>query len=414
MPKPRAAKLESATARLKLPVAGKPIWVALAPGISLGYRRNAGAGTWSVRSRGNGTGWIKRIGLADDYEVAAPPTVLTFWQAQDEARKLARQQPGAPVDESRPVTVGEALDRYKTYLKARGARLDNAQYPRTLLTAAMLDKPLQLISRGELERWRDSLVGTNRQAATVNRVVKGLMASFALAAKNDARVRAHLPELKIEALPAASRARNVVLTDDQVRAIIRAAYERDTQFGLFVDVLAVTGSRPVQVARLTVADLQDAPPRLMMPRSAKGGGKDRLARKNEHVAVPVTAALARRLRAAADGRPSHAPLLIQRTSAPWGEDPCVNYRPAVREVIASVGLDPDRVTLYALRHSAITRQLLTGTPIRIVAAVSDTSVAMIERHYAQDIASHSDEIFRRGLLQDEAPDTNVIPIRTKG
>ena len=412
MPKPRAAKLESATARLKLPIAGKPIWVALAPGISLGYRRNAGAGTWSVRSQGNGTGWIKRIAIADDLEPAAPPTVLTFWQAQEQAREMARRQPGAPVDESRPVTVGEALDRYESYLKARGGRLDNAQYPRTLLTAAMLDKPLQLISRGEMERWRDGLVGTNRQAATVNRVVKGLMASFTLAAKTDARVRAHLPEVKIEALPAASRARNIVLTDDQVRAIIRAAYERDTQFGLFVDVLAVTGSRPVQVARLTVADLQDAPPRLMMPRSAKGGSKNRLARLAEHVAVPVTAALARRLRAAAEGRATHAPLLVQRTSGlPWGEDPCANYRPAVREVIASVGLDPDRVTLYALRHSAITRQLLAGTPIRIVAAISDTSVAMIERHYAQDIASHSDEIFRRGLLQDEAPADNVVSLK---
>jgi integrase len=411
MPKPRAPKLESATARLKLPIAKKPIWVALAPNISLGYRRNAGAGTWSVRVRGNGAEWLKRIGLADDLEPAAPPAVLTFWQAQEEARKLARQQPGAPVDESRPVTAGEALDRYETYLKARGGRPYNAQQPRALLPAAMLDKPVQLLSRGELGRWRDSLVG-DRQAATVNRLVKGLMASFALAAETDARVRAHLGELKIKALPAAARARNVVLTDDQVRAIVRAAYEHDPQLGLFVDVLAATGARPVQVARLTIADLLDVPPRLMMPRSAKGGSKDRLARLAEHVAVPVTASLARRLRAAAEGRATHAPLLVQRTSGlPWGHDPCSFYRPAVREVVAAVGLDPDRITLYALRHSAITRQLLAGTPIRIVAAVSDTSVVMIEKHYAKDIASHSDEIFRRGLLQDEAPADNVVSLK---
>ena len=411
MPKPRAAKLESATARLKLSITTKPIWVPLAPGIALGYRRNAGAGTWSVRVRGNGAEWIKRIGLADDLEPAAPPAVLTYWQAQEQARLLARQQPGAPVNESRPVTVTEALDRYETYLKARGGQPYNAQQPRALLPAAMLSKPLQLISRGELERWRDRLVG-DRQAATVNRLVKGLMAAFALAGGTNARVRAHLPELKIKPLPAASRARNVVLANDQVRAIIRAAYEHDPQLGLLVNVLAATGSRPGQVARLSVADLQDVPPRLMMPRSAKGGSSNRLARKAEHVAVPVTAALGRRLRAAAEGRPTHAPLLVQRTSGlPWGHDPCCFYRRAVREVIASVGLDPDRVTLYALRHSAITRQLLAGTPIRIVAAVSDTSVAMIEKHYAKDIASHSNEIFRRGLLQDEPTADKVVALK---
>jgi integrase len=410
MPKPRASRLESATARLKLAVSTKPIFVRLAPGVALGYRRNAGAGTWSVRFRGDGAEWIKRIGLADDYEPAEPPVVLTYWQAQEQARKLARQQPGAPVDESRPVTVAEALDRYETYLKARGGRPYNAQQPRTLLPAAMLSKPVALISRSELERWRDGLVD-DRKAATVNRMMKGLMASFALAAKVDGRLRQHLPEIKIEPLPSASRARNVVLTDVQVRAIIAAAYARDSALGLFVDVLAATGSRPAQVARLTIADLQDVPPRLMMPRSAKGGSRDRLARLAEHVAVPITAALARRLRAAAEGRPTHAPLLVQRTSAPWGHNPCSFYFRPVCEVVASVGLDPGRVTLYSLRHSAITRQLLAGTPIRVVAAMCDTSVAMIEKHYAQDIASHSDEIFRRGLLQDEAPADNVVAFK---
>ena len=45
LPKPRNAKLESATARRKLAVRKKPYYVRLSPGIALGYRRNAGAGT---------------------------------------------------------------------------------------------------------------------------------------------------------------------------------------------------------------------------------------------------------------------------------------------------------------------------------------------------------------------------------
>jgi hypothetical protein len=43
--------------------------------------------------------------------------------------------------------------------------------------------------------------------------------------------------------------------------------------------------------------------------------------------------------------------------------------------------------------------LLANVPIRIVATLHDTSVKMIERTYSRYIASHSDEIARRALLQ---------------
>ena len=90
MPKPRNAKLESATARRKLAVRKKPFYVRLSPGIALGYRRNAGAGTWTVRVADGGAEWIKKIALADDLEGASPPHVLSYWQALDTARALAK------------------------------------------------------------------------------------------------------------------------------------------------------------------------------------------------------------------------------------------------------------------------------------------------------------------------------------
>src|SRR6266436_4833551 len=89
----RSSKLENATARRKLANRKKPYFVTVAPGIGLGYRRNQGAGTWSVRSTdGHGTDWVKRIALADDQEPADGTHVLNFWQAQDRARALARRR----------------------------------------------------------------------------------------------------------------------------------------------------------------------------------------------------------------------------------------------------------------------------------------------------------------------------------
>src|SRR5215475_12491245 len=120
MPKPRAAKLETSTARRKLAVRKKPYWTTISPSIHLGYRRNQTAGTWSVRVADGGAEWIKKIALADDLEPASPPHVLSYWQAIDQARALARRQPGAADDEneSRPISVSEALDRYEADLKA--------------------------------------------------------------------------------------------------------------------------------------------------------------------------------------------------------------------------------------------------------------------------------------------------------
>src|SRR6516164_527309 len=113
MPKPRAAKLETATARRRLDVRKKPYWTTISPGIALGYRRNEGAGTWSVRVADGDVEWIKRIALADDLEPTSPPHVLTYWQTIDQARALARRQPGEAIDESRPLTVSEALTLYE-------------------------------------------------------------------------------------------------------------------------------------------------------------------------------------------------------------------------------------------------------------------------------------------------------------
>ena len=87
----RSASLETRTARLKLPVRKKSYFLTVARGIALGYRRNRnGAGTWSVRAGSGGDAWLKAFATADDHEDADGEHVLDFWQAQDYARSLAR------------------------------------------------------------------------------------------------------------------------------------------------------------------------------------------------------------------------------------------------------------------------------------------------------------------------------------
>ena len=73
-----------------------------------------------------------------------------------------------------------------------------------------------------------------------------------------------------------------------------------------------------------------------------------------------------------------------------------------------------RVTLYALRHSSIVRQLLENVPIRIVAVNHDTSVTEIEKNYSHYIGYHGEAMTRRTLLDLTRPlPDNVVPLPSR-
>ena len=149
----------------------------------------------------------------------------------------------------------------------------------------------------------------------------------------------------------------------------------------------------------------------MMPKSGKGGGRNRIAKKSERYSVPITVALSKKLHAAAGHRASDAPLLLRRNGLPWRDKPNLDYRRPVREVVKAIGEDPDTVTLYALRHSSIVRTLLKNIPIRLIAALHNTSVGQIERNYSRHITEHhSDDLTRTGLLSEPTPVGNVVPL----
>jgi integrase len=414
MPKPRAPKLETPTARRRLAVRKKPYWTTISPGIHLGYRRNQTAGTWSVRVADAGSEWLKRIGLSDDLEPADGRAVLNFWEAIDVARKIARRLPGDAVDESRPPTVAEALDRYATDLKGRGGSPYNAEHPRIHLPGVILNKPVALLGATELRKWRDGLLAKGLAPGTANRTKTGLRAALELAAAHDPRINNQRAwKVGLAALPDAHVARNVILDDATVRRIVAAAYEHDRALGLMTEVAAVTGARLSQLARLEVADLQAdrADPRVLMPCSAKGRTRNK---RHERRPVPITPVLAAVLKQEAAGRASEAPLLLRSNGERWGHGRSRHHRNDFRAVVEAAGLDPDQVTLSAMRHSSIVRQLLANVPIRIVATLHDTSVKMIERTYSRHIASHSDDIARRTLLEIEQPSAPNVVSLAKG
>jgi integrase len=148
----------------------------------------------------------------------------------------------------------------------------------------------------------------------------------------------------------------------------------------------------------------------MMPSSKKGRGQKKVARQP----VPITADLAARLRKSVRDRPGTAPLLLKPSGEPWKKSD--QARP-FRRAAERAGLDPEQVTMYALRHTYIVRQLLANVPIRVVAVNHDTSVAMIEKTYSKYINDHTDTLTRSTLLDTasavEPEPSNGMPLSAK-
>jgi integrase len=386
---------------LRLAIRGKPYWVRIARGIKLGYRR--GPGTWSVRvADGHGKDWIRKFAEADDHDDADGERILTYWQAQDAAKVLARGNDAA--GDNKPITVAEALDAYEKDLIANEADPHNAKRARRYLTSTLLSKPVALLNATELKKWRDGLLAQGLAPATVNRTKIGLHAALELAAKTDPRISSRQAwQVGLATLPDAVNARRMILSDADIRLLVAAAYAVNYRLGLLIETDAVTGARLSQLARLTVDDLQADrdDPRVMMPASRKGG---RHKRKMSHVPVPVPAALAAKLKAECEGRPADAPLLTAPDGGPWRHSKHANHHALFDQAIAQAKIDSG-TTLYHLRHSSIVRSLLNQVPIAVVARLHDTSTKQIESHYAAWIADYADNVSRAALL-----DLSTVPL----
>src|SRR5262249_53876003 len=156
------------------------------------------------------------------------------------------------------VTVDVALTDYAADLAARGSRAYNAERARIHLPKALAGKTVALLTARELSRWRDGMLTKGLAPASVGRVARMLKAALTRAANHDARItnrnawRVGLAGLA----DGEGGTRNVIIDDDQVRSIIAAAAGEGPEFALLVEVAAVTGARPIQIARLHASDVQ--------------------------------------------------------------------------------------------------------------------------------------------------------------
>jgi hypothetical protein len=106
-------------------------------------------------ANGHGASWTKGFAVADDFEDADGTHVLTFHQAGETGKALARGK--TDTTDSKPLTVADAIAAYKRDLKSRGKHLSNATRVEHHLMGTLAGKPVGMLTqawRGSSTKWR--------------------------------------------------------------------------------------------------------------------------------------------------------------------------------------------------------------------------------------------------------------------
>ena len=159
----RNVKLETRSARAKLPKRRAPYFVKVAKGLRLGYYRGAEAGTWIGRRHLGGVRYATtNTGIADDTTEADGVKVFDYWQAQEVLRRWGEtgRLSDRGIVRKGPYTIRNCVEDYLSQISVEksAAAVQGARYvfdAHILPTLGHLE--VQHLTLDLLTRWRNQL-----------------------------------------------------------------------------------------------------------------------------------------------------------------------------------------------------------------------------------------------------------------
>jgi integrase len=394
--KVRHRDLDNRETRSKLPVQARPHWRMESRGLHLGYRRLSGKkpGTWTARVYvGHQTYRVERIGTADDYADADGVAILSFSQAQDEARKrMVRRAHAAANGITGPLTVRAVVESYCKALEDNGREISGTtargragkhilptlgDIEVATLTPEVLRAWLIGIAKGSSKPVGDKV---RARQASANRTWAILRAALNHAFHDDKIEVDRWRQVKPFKKTNAARVRH--LTVAEAKRLVNAS---DPEFRPMVEAALATGCRYGELCRLQCADF-DPDNGSIHVRQSKSG-------KDRHVILTDEgAALFAELTA---GKPGDELILRHGSGSAWGQG--YQQRP-MREAVARARISPP-ISFHGLRHTFASLCVMAGVPLMVVAkALGHADLQMVSRHYA-----HLSESFERDAIRAGAP-----------
>jgi integrase len=406
----RNSKIDTRNVRLKLPQRREPYWSVISPGAYIGYRRGT-SGTWIARIRIDGRQHYEAVGAADDVRDANGLDVLSFAQAQEQARawfdRKGCELAGLGEPQAGPYTVADAIEDYLAAREARGgkgsghdrttaaarivpalgkidiSRLTSRQITAWLNELSQAPKHVRS-SRGGPQRTReldkDDVEAVRRRRASANRILAILRAALTFAWQSH---KVSIDEAWRRIKPFREAAAPVVhyLCDDESRKLVNATQGR---FRDLVRGALVTGCRYGELVRMRAADFNASSGTVTVKVSKSGKPRHVvLADEGRALFEQLTAGLAPQ------------DLIFRRDdSAAWARS---HQQRPLAEASKVAKLDPP-ATFHILRHSYASSLAMRGVPMGVIAAqLGHADTRMTEKHYAHLAPSYVADTIRAAL-----------------
>lgn len=359
-----ASQIDSKTKRDRLAARREPYWATIQKGAAIGYRKlENGNGTWIARWRDDdGKQKYRALGEFDDFDIASKA-----------AREWVTSCEGGVTHKA--TTVKEACEAYVSALKAEG-RKDTAKdaegrFNRLVYSKTIGKQALDKLKSSTVQKWRDEQIDDDDEADeedvrrskdSANRNLDTLKAALNMALNNrlvstDAgwKTVKRFPKVKVQR-------RGAFLSKEQRTALLDACAD---DLKMLVKAMLLTGARPGELANLSACDYD------------KGLGCLTLTGKTGPRTVAISTAAATFFNEASKDQIGNAPMLATTFGQRWNKDA---WKKVFKESVTAAQL-PDTVVMYCLRHTAISEMILAGMDSFVVAKLSGTSVAMIEKTY---------------------------------
>ncbi|MBI1775114.1 MAG: site-specific integrase [Proteobacteria bacterium] len=402
----RNAKIDSRSARARLPASKMPHWTALSRGCALGYRKGPKGGVWLAKVvRGEFRREVT-LGPSDDTLDADGAIILNHAQAQARARDWITAQlreADGHGSSGGTGTLGDALKEYMADYKRRGgksaadaqSRIDALILPPLgdlklgQLTARRIrawhaelaEKAARLRTRkGGKQQYRDAQrdpdAGRKRQA-TANRTLTILKAALNHAFQ-EGRVGTDEPWRRVRPFREADAAKVRYLSADECRRLVNAS---DADLRALVQGALLTGCRYGELAALRCSEF-NADSGTVTVRVSKSGKPRHVVLNDDGLSFFASAAA---------GKAGDALIFTRANGEPWGRSH--QHRP-LRDACQRAKIAP-AASFHVLRHTYASHLVQAGAPLPVIAAnLGHTDTRMTERHYAHLSSSHIADVIR--------------------
>ena len=348
------SKINTDHKRERLTPRNAPYWEQIAKRKHVGYRKGKKSDSWIAR--------------LDRKSAVIGDASMGYEDAREEAFAWCnREESGI----NKNYLVSDAIADYVEHLKLNNSEKAGRDTKGRLAahtTPKLLKTPVRELTTVQLEKWRNGMVKTGsddevirKSKDSANRVWSMLRASLNKAFQSGV-VDSNVAWVRIKPFKSVTARRELFLTGKQVTALLSKA---DGAIHNLIKAGMLTGARLGELTHARVRDLDGG----ILKITGKTGRRDCFLSKDAETFFKTQC----------KGKLPEAALLFSPAGTHWNKSE--HHRYFMRAVQAAK-LPADTV-YYSLRHFYISKALVAGMNVQVLAENCGTSVRMIEKHYGK-------------------------------